>query len=59
MKRDGTRINPPASPRQQWVVEMWNNGHYDGFKLFPTYEQAENFAHDYDLMLEEFRKGKS
>lgn len=56
MKRNGTRILSPASPRQQWVVEMWNNNHYEGFKLFPDYEQAVAFAYNFDEMLNEYQK---
>jgi hypothetical protein len=56
MKRDGTRISAPASPRQQWVVEMWNNGNYEGYKLFPSHEEAQQFADNYSLMLAEFRE---
>lgn len=55
MKRDGTRIHAPASPRQQWVVEMWNNGAYEGYRLYPTQQEAENFANNYELLLAEFR----
>lgn len=49
----------PASPRQQWSVEMWNNGQYEGFKLFPTEQEAFKFAGNYELMLAEFREGKN
>lgn len=54
--RDGSRINAPASPRQQWVVEMWNRGAYDGYRMFPTQEEAEQFASQYEQMLSEFRR---
>jgi len=56
MKRDGTRVLSPASPRQQWVVELWNNNVYNGYRMFPTQEQAQQFANDYDQMLAEFRE---
>lgn len=58
-KRDGARVGVPASPRQQWTVEMWNNGQYEGFKLFPTEHEASKFANNYEMMLAEFRQGKN
>ena len=54
--RDGARISEPASPRQQWVVEMWDRGSYQGYKLFPEHEQAVRFAQQYEQMLAEFRE---
>ena len=53
---DGARITAPASPRQQWVVEMWNRGVYEGYKLFPLEQDALRFASNYNQDLKEFRE---
>jgi hypothetical protein len=37
-------------------VELWNNNVYNGYRMFPTQEQAQQFANDYDQMLAEFRE---
>lgn len=55
-KRDGARIIPPASPRQQWVLEMWDNGRYETYRLFATLEEAQRAAYEYTELLAEFRQ---
>jgi hypothetical protein len=56
---DGGRISPPASPRQRWILELWDRGVYRGCEIYATEFEAKGALRRYDEQLSKSRKGKN